>query len=61
MHDDHFGFDLYRGTSLIRNCSPPEDHRRVLGIGLRQGPRGRLFLMSEVPLYTARERNGGQD
>jgi len=24
----------YRGTSLIRNCSPPQDHRRVLGIGL---------------------------
>ena len=27
----------YKGTSLIRNCPPPHDRRRVLGIGL-QGP-----------------------
>ena len=24
----------------------------MLGIGLRQGPRGLRFLVSEVPLYT---------
>jgi hypothetical protein len=24
----------YRGTSLIRNCPPPKDHHRALGIGL---------------------------
>ena len=42
----------YRGASLIRNCPPPQDHCRSLGIGLMKGPRGLLFLMSEVPLYT---------
>ena len=30
---------------------PPGDHDRALGIVLLQGPRGALFLMSEVPLY----------
>ena len=39
----------YRGTSLIRNCSPPYDHPGTLGIGLRNGPRGVHFL-SQVPL-----------
>ena len=42
---------LYRGASLIRNCPPPPDHHRALGIVLLKGPRGVLFLMSEVPLY----------
>ena len=42
---------LYRVTSPIRNSSPPSDHHRALGIVLLQGPRGALFLMSEVPLY----------
>ena len=45
------GCGVYRGTSLISNCPPPLDHRRALCIGLPQGPRRRLFLMSEVPLY----------
>ena len=36
---------MYRTTSRIRNLTPP------LGIVLLQGPRGRWFLMSEVPLY----------
>jgi len=40
----------YRGTSLIRNSNYPWDHRRVLGIGLLQGPRRRQFLMSKAPL-----------
>jgi len=30
----------------------PEDHRRALGIVQVQGPRGKRFLMSEVPLYS---------
>ena len=30
---------------------PPEDHHRSLGIGLLHGLTGRVFLMSEVPLY----------
>ena len=30
---------------------PPWNHHRALGTGLLQGPRRRLFLMSEVPLY----------
>jgi len=24
----------YRGTSLIRNSNPPQDHHRALGLGL---------------------------
>ena len=24
----------YMGTSLIRNCTPPQDHHRALGIAL---------------------------
>ena len=30
----------YRGTSLIRNITPPQDHHRALG----------MFLMSKVPV-----------
>ena len=41
---------LYRGTSLIRNCAPPSDHHRALGIALLLGPTGGQFLMSEVTL-----------
>ena len=40
----------YRGTSLTKKRPPPWDHRRALGIGLLQGPRGLRFLMSEVSL-----------
>ena len=40
----------YRGTSPIRNSTPPWDQYRALGIVLLQGPRGALFFMSEVPL-----------
>ena len=40
----------HRGTSLIRNSSPPQDHHRALGIFLVQGPRGALSRMSKVPL-----------
>ena len=46
----------YRGTSLIRNSTPPLDHHRALGIVLLQGARGALFLMSEVPLYYQKHR-----
>ena len=42
----------YRGTSLIRNRPPPQDVHRALGIVLLYGPKGALFLMSEVPLHT---------
>ena len=41
-----------RGTSLIRNSPPPQDPPRTLGIGLLKGPKGRMFLMSAVPLYS---------
>ena len=40
----------YRGTSLIRNRTPPYEHHRALGMVLLQGPMGALFLLSEVPL-----------
>ena len=52
---------MCRGTSLIRNSPAPQDHHKALGTGLLQGPRGRLFLMSEVPLYGSRKpREQGQ-
>jgi len=41
---------LYMGTAPIRKRPPPWDPHRSLGIGLRKGPRGRCFLMGEVPL-----------
>ena len=41
---------VYRVTSPVRNSQPPQDHHRAIGIVLRQGPRGALFLMIEVPL-----------
>ena len=40
----------YRGTSLIGNSPLSWGHHRALGRVLLKGPRGRLFLMSEVPL-----------
>ena len=40
----------YRDTSPIRKDPPPEDHPRTLGGGLRLGPWGLRFLMSEVPM-----------
>ena len=40
----------YRGTSPTRKHQFPQDPPRTLGIGLRQGPRGVRFLVSEVPL-----------
>ena len=45
--------DAYRGTSPIRKRPPPLDPPRNLGIGLRLGPKGWHFLMSEVPLYVS--------
>ena len=32
--DDLRAKPLHRGTSIIRNRHPPEDHPRTLGIGL---------------------------
>ena len=40
----------YRGTSLLRNSTPPWGYHRALGTVLLQGPRMLQFLMSEVPL-----------
>jgi len=40
-----------RDTSLIRKRLPSYDPPRTLGIGLRYGPRGVRFLVSEVPMY----------
>ena len=41
----------HRGTSLIRNRPPHQEYHRALGIALLQDPKGRHFLVSEVPLY----------
>ena len=32
--------EVHRGTSLIRNGDPPQDHQRALGIVLLYCPRG---------------------
>ena len=40
-----------RGTSLIRNRFPPYDPLRTTGIGLRYGPTGWWFRMSEALMY----------
>jgi hypothetical protein len=39
-------------TGILRSQDPPppQDHHRALGMGLLQGPREGLFLMSEVTL-----------
>ena len=42
--------------SLIRNSQLPRGHQRTLGIGLRLGPRGLRFLVSEVPLQSPRDK-----
>ena len=41
------------GVSRSYESAPPrlEDHHRALCIGLLQGPRGKRFFRSEVPLY----------
>ena len=39
----------YRGASLIRNSTPPEDHHKALGIVPLQGPAQALVFMSEEP------------
>ena len=40
----------YRGTSRIRNCAPPQDRHKALGIVLLKGPMGGQLFMSEEPL-----------
>ena len=42
-----------QGYLAHKKRRPPQDHHRILGIGLLKGPTGGLFLMSEVPLYPA--------
>ena len=41
---------LPQGYLANKKMPPPYDHRRVLWIGLLQGPKRRMFLMGEVPL-----------
>ena len=50
---------VYRGTSPIRNRTPPLDHLRPLGTGLLQGLGRKRFLMSEVPLHEGRHPSLG--
>ena len=38
---------LHRGTELLRKRPPSWDPPRTLGMGLRWGPRGVRFLMSD--------------
>ena len=39
------------GYLAHKKSPPPCDHHRILGLVLLWGPRGALFLMSEVALY----------
>ena len=43
-----------QGHLAHKEQHPSLDNPRALGIGLLQGPRERVFLMMEVPLYTLR-------
>ena len=45
-----------QGLLTHKKDPPPYDHHRSLGIGLLWGPRDGLFLIGEVPLYTAIEK-----
>ena len=45
---------MQRGTSLMKTRPPPLGRHRALGMFLLQGPRGALFLMTEVPLHSAK-------
>ena len=40
-----------QGYLAHKKTPPPLDRRKTIGVGLLQGPMGRRFLMSEVPLY----------
>jgi hypothetical protein len=51
---------LPRGASPVRKRPPPWDPHRTLGIGLRWGPRGVRFLVSEAPLQSATSSTHGQ-
>jgi hypothetical protein len=42
----------YQGYIAHKKQPPPQDRPRALGMFLLQGPRGALFLMREVPLYS---------
>jgi len=55
----------YSGISSMRNRSSPKDPTRSPGTGLRKGPRGLRFVVSEVLLYCSGSRcragGGGTD
>ena len=42
---------MYGLPRLLRRVPPPEGNLRALGMVLLQGPQGRLFLVSEVPMH----------
>ena len=48
-----------KGYLAHKKQPPPESHHRALGIFLLYGPRGVLFLMSEIPLYGVLMPDGG--
>ena len=59
-HDSRAGFWFSMEEQIqgyladLNTPHPPQDRRRTIGIGLRKGPRGVRFLVSEVPLYLKR-------
>ena len=49
FEDHNHPMATYRVTSPVRKRPTPWDPPRTLGVGIRWGPGGVLFLMSEVP------------
>ena len=48
-----------QGHLAHKKTHPSWDYRRALGPGLRQGPRGVRFLLSEAPLQSCSSRSTG--
>ena len=46
-------FEGSQGYLAHKKTPIPQDHRKALGIDLLKGPRGRCFLLREVPLSAA--------
>jgi len=44
------GYRIQGYLAYKKPSTPHSDQRKTIGIGLLQGPAGRRFLMSEVPL-----------
>jgi len=57
-HERAVCWGCIQGYLAHEKTPTPQDQHRALGIVLLQGPRRGVFLMSEVPQYTASGRVG---